>query len=63
MFSILSPSPPPENFYDEAQVVPLSEHSTALNIAFRHIYLAKTTPERTHYIVQASLPSFHENIK
>jgi hypothetical protein len=44
MFSIPSPSPPSENPYDEVQVVPLSEHSTALDIALRHIYPVQRTP-------------------
>jgi hypothetical protein len=37
MFSI--PSPP---FHDEVQVVPVSEHSTALDISLRHIYPVRT---------------------
>jgi hypothetical protein len=44
MFSIPSPSPPPEKLHDEVQVVPLSEHSTALDIALRHIYPVQRTP-------------------
>jgi hypothetical protein len=36
MFSL--PSPPSQNSLDEVQVVPLSEHSTALDVALRHIY-------------------------
>src|SRR5258708_20347343 len=43
MFSI--PSPPSEKHHDEAQVVPLSEHSTALDIALRHIYPVRRTPK------------------
>jgi len=41
MFSI--PSPPSEKPHDEARVVPLSEHSTALDIALRHIYPVRRT--------------------
>ena len=40
MFSI--PSPP---FHDEVQVVPVSEHSTALDVALRHIYPVRTPTE------------------
>src|SRR5258708_16503063 len=49
MFSI--PSPPSEKHHDEAQVVPLSEHSTALDIALRHIYPVRRTPkaDTLHY--------------
>ena len=36
MFNL--PSPPPQGPNDEFQVVPLSEHSTVLDIALRHIY-------------------------
>jgi hypothetical protein len=32
------PSPPSQDFLDEVQVVPLSEHSIALDAALRHIY-------------------------
>lgn len=45
MFSIPSPSPPSEKLHDEVQVVPLSEHSTALDIALRHIYPVKRPPK------------------
>jgi len=39
MFNIPSPaSPPSQNPHDDVQVVLLSEHSTALDIALRHIY-------------------------
>src|SRR5258708_1308282 len=49
MFSI--PSPPSEKPHDDAQVVPLSEHSTALDIALRHIYPVRRTPkaDTLHY--------------
>src|SRR5260370_23720262 len=49
MFSI--PSPPSEKPHDEAQAVPLSEHSTALDIALRHIYPVRRTPkpDTLHY--------------
>lgn len=43
MFSIPSPSLPCEKPHDEVQVVPLSEHSTALDIALRHIYPVRST--------------------
>jgi hypothetical protein len=43
MFSIPLPSPPPEKPHDEVQVVLLSEHSTALDMALRHIYPVKRT--------------------
>ena len=43
MFSI--PSPPSEKPHDEARVVPLSEHSTALDIALRHIYPVRRSPK------------------
>ena len=47
MFSIPSPSPPPSKKpHDEVQVVPLSEHSTALDIALRHIYPVKKMPDK-----------------
>ena len=54
MFSIPSPSPPSENPHDEVQVVPLSEHSTALDIALRHIYPVQRTPE-TDMLHRASI--------
>jgi hypothetical protein len=41
MFSL--PSPPSEKPHDEVQVVPLSEHSIALDIALRHIYPMRRT--------------------
>jgi BTB/POZ domain-containing protein len=49
MFSI--PSSPSEKPHDDAQVVPLSEHSTALDIALRHIYPVRRTPkaDTLHY--------------
>ena len=49
MFSI--PSPPSEKPHDETRVVPLSEHSTALDIALRHIYPVRRTPkaDTLHY--------------
>ena len=40
MFNI--PSPPSEKQRDEIQVVPLSEDSTALDVALRHIYPVRT---------------------
>src|SRR6267154_1584417 len=43
MFSIPSPSSPSEKPHDEVQVVPLSEHSIALDIALRHIYPVQRT--------------------
>jgi hypothetical protein len=53
MFSIPSPSTPSEKPHDEVQVVPLSEHSTALDIALRHIYpMRRTQPpeaDNLHY--------------
>jgi len=45
MFSIPSPSPPSEKPHDEVQVVPLSEHSTVLDMALRHIYPVQRTPK------------------
>jgi len=45
MFSIPSPSPPSKKPHDEVQVVPVSEHSTALDIALRHIYPVQRTPK------------------
>ena len=44
MFSIPSPSLPSEKSHDEVQVVTLSENSTALDIALRHIYPVQRTP-------------------
>src|SRR6266849_3437536 len=44
MFSIPSPSPPSGKPHDGIQVVLLSEHSTALDIALRHIYPVQRTP-------------------
>ena len=44
MFNIALP-PPSETPHDEIQVVPLSEHSTALDIALRHIYPVKRMPQ------------------
>lgn len=51
MFSIPSPTPSPEKPHDEVQVVPLSEHSTALDIALRHIYPVQRTlkTDALHY--------------
>lgn len=47
MFSIPSPPPPPEKSHDEVQVVPLSEHSIALDMALRHIYpIRRTRPSK-----------------
>ena len=45
MFSLPSPSPPSEKPHDSIQVVHLSEHSTALDIALRHIYPVERTPK------------------
>jgi len=47
MFSIPSPSPLSEKPHGGVQVpvVPLSEHSTALDIALRHIYPVQRTPK------------------
>ena len=51
MFNI--PSPPSTKPHDDVQVVPLSEHSTALDIALRHIYPVQRTPppnaDNLHY--------------
>ena len=42
---------PPSEKPDEVQVVPLSEDSTALEVALRHIYPVRTTPkaDKLHY--------------
>ena len=47
MFNIPSPSPPSEKPHDgsEDHVVPLSENSTTLDFALRHIYPVKRTPK------------------
>jgi hypothetical protein len=50
MFSI--PSPP---IHDEVQVVPLSEHSTALDVALRHIYPVRTPTAEGNTLHYASI--------
>ena len=48
MFSL--PSPPSQNSHDEVQVVPLSEDSTTLDLALRHIYPMETPEgDKLHY--------------
>ena len=53
MFDI--PSPPSEKPHDEVHVVPLSEHSTALEVALRHIYPVRTTASKAEKLHYASL--------
>jgi hypothetical protein len=54
MFSI--PSPPSKKPHDEVQVVPLSEHSTALDIALRHIYPVRSPlPRKADTLHYASI--------
>ena len=50
MFSI--PSPP---IHDKVQVVPLSEHSTALDVALRHIYPVRTPTAEGNTLHYASI--------
>jgi hypothetical protein len=48
MFSL--PSPPSQRPRDEVQVVPLSEHSTAIDVALRHLYPVRTPKgDSLHY--------------
>ena len=58
MFNIPTPSPPSEKPHDEVQVVSLSEHSTALDIALRHIYPVKRTPKTDRLHRASSLAEF-----
>jgi len=54
MFSI--PLPPTRKGHDEVQVVPLSEHSTSLHIALRHIYpMRRSLPPKADPLFYASI--------
>jgi BTB/POZ domain len=49
------PSPPSKTPDDEVQVVTLSEDSTALEVALRHIYPVQTTPSEAEKLRYASI--------
>ena len=49
------PSPPSKDPDDEVQVVTLSEDSTALDVALRHIYPVQTTPSDAEKLRYASI--------
>ena len=49
------PSSPSEKYHDTVQVVPLSEDSTALEIALRHIYPVRSTAAKGDKLHNASI--------